>query len=165
MSNSRLGRQANVKAQWLRWARVGGLRKPSFQFPSAACLIICFFWPSICEKLDSLARLTWTQPWFAQTSLAVSVAAGRASTGLLRKAACVRRQISRTTPPTNPDEASSGTETWKPACFAWLRVSLEKFHMTLNITQQQYLFYLNVSEHCIWQKTTDWKIAYTKCKR
>lgn len=39
------------------------------------------------------------------------------------------RQISRTTSSTNPDWASTGTETWKPACFAWLGVSLEEFHM------------------------------------
>lgn len=123
------------------------------------------FWPFICKKLNFLSKLTWTQPWFAQISLAASIAAGRASAGRLWKAAHVCRQISWATPPTNPDEASSGTETWKPACFAWLGVSLEKFHMALNITQQQYLFYSNVSEHCIWRKTTDWKIAYTKCKK
>lgn len=79
------GKIGNVRAQWLKRAGVGGLCKPSFQFPLAACLIICFF--DLPPARNS--ALCWgspgPSPGLPKPSSCIH-SAGRASAGLLWKA-------------------------------------------------------------------------------
>lgn len=103
-----LGRQANGKARGLPPAALGGLCKPSFQLPVSS---VAFLDPPSVRNSSLLQGSPGASPGSPSSSRRSPLnLPGSSPIGRLWEAACAHRQISRATPPTNPAEASSGTE-------------------------------------------------------